>query len=195
MVCESSGEGESIKSCFATLGDWFCASYIKRFQNITQRQFAAVMSSIGYLLAIMASLAIVYAQSCETQTLSWLIFVIIGRLCSPAGRAQSDCEKARARAGRSTSVINLVPNCEPNGDYSQLQCHSNSTWCQCWKRKSTSLMNFGIELYLMNKICWAADGTPVSQPSRKTKKCDCIMHRHNVRSSGGPANPDGKTER
>jgi len=84
-------------------------------------------------------------------------------------RPQSDCEEARAKAQKSRSVINLVPNCEPNGDYSQLQCHSNSTWCQCWK----------------------TDGTPVSQPSRKTKKCDCIMARHNVRALGGPRNPDG----
>ncbi|XP_054153858.1 U24-ctenitoxin-Pn1a-like [Oppia nitens] len=89
----------------------------------------------------------------------------------------SDCQRARERAQRSTSVANLIPNCEPNGDYSNLQCHASATtsggrWCQCWK----------------------SDGTVVSQPSRQIRRCECLLEKHGLRSTtSGSSSASGGT--
>ncbi|CAG2174923.1 unnamed protein product, partial [Oppiella nova] len=36
--------------------------------------------------------------------------------------------------------------------------------------------------------CWKSDGTPVSQPSTQTRKCDCILHKNRVTNVGSPSN-------
>jgi len=82
----------------------------------------------------------------------------------------SECKIAREKAQKSNSPLKLIPNCEPSGEFSALQCHHNSKFCQCWK----------------------PDGTPVSQPSRKTKACECILQKHvaeNVNINGRPVPP------
>jgi len=94
--------------------------------------------------------------------ISFILFCMISTIYGQTNK-QTDCQRDRTRAlARDTnSKINLVPKCETNGDYSALQCHTNSTWCQCWTN----------------------NGLPVTQPSRKIKRCDCILHRETVRTT------------
>jgi hypothetical protein len=83
---------------------------------------------------------------------------------------KSECDLAREKALKSNIVGKLIPNCEPNGEYSALQCHYSSKFCQCWK----------------------PDGTPITQPSRKIKACECIRQKHAAENLRSPSFRGGK---
>jgi len=84
---------------------------------------------------------------------------------------KSECEKMREKAQKSNSKVNLIPNCELNGDFSGLQCHPENKFCQCW----------------------TPDGNIITSPSTKIKACDCFREKHKSdvlsSSNGRPVAP------
>ena len=84
---------------------------------------------------------------------------------------ESECQISKRRAEQSKVVGKLIPQCETNGDYSALQCHHGSTFCQCWRK----------------------DGTPITQPSRKIKNCDCIRKKDEAENIRNPSSGQSRS--
>uniref|UniRef100_T1DEL1 Ctenitoxinlike-Lyc-1 n=1 Tax=Lychas buchari TaxID=1330406 RepID=T1DEL1_9SCOR len=77
------------------------------------------------------------------------VFLVLVAVYS--AQEKSECEEHKEKAQKSSSPVKVVPNCESNGDYAGLQCHSEGRFCSCWRK----------------------DGTPITQPSTKIKSCEC----------------------
>lgn len=91
--------------------------------------------------------------------------------------AKSECEKKRDDAERlirsqernsNGGLAILVPSCNEDGSYAQLQCHHNSNFCQCWDR----------------------EGLPQTQPKKNLKKCSCMLDRAKQLKSIPPSRTD-----
>jgi len=88
-------------------------------------------------------------------SLVYLCFFCLTQCVFGQEREKSECEVAREKALKSNIVGKLVPNCEASGEYSTLQCHHSSKFCQCW----------------------TPDGSPITTPSRQTKSCECVSQK------------------
>ncbi|GIY42962.1 uncharacterized protein CEXT_752831 [Caerostris extrusa] len=97
------------------------------------------------------------------QLIFVVVFAVIAEL-SYAEREKSECEHHRERESASNAPLPLrmVPECESNGDYKQIQCFRDSKFCACWDKT----------------------GNPVTQPSGKIKSCDCMIKKHEAEKQG-----------
>ncbi|KAG8181835.1 hypothetical protein JTE90_003982 [Oedothorax gibbosus] len=77
-------------------------------------------------------------------------------------RPQSDCEKHRENAQKIPTIMKLIPKCKENGDYEELQCYEDSSFCVCYDKK----------------------GHPASPISSKIKECGCNLKRKQKIDSG-----------
>lgn len=75
--------------------------------------------------------------------------------------------RAQEKNGSGPLAI-LVPKCNADGTYAQLQCHSGSDFCQCWDK----------------------DGSPLTAPKNKLSKCTCLIDRAKQLKSIPPSQTD-----
>ncbi|WP_194835292.1 thyroglobulin type-1 repeat-containing protein [Nocardia sp. XZ_19_369] len=77
---------------------------------------------------------------------------------------QTDCQKdAVEERAEDSGRSRIIPRCDKNGDYEALQCDESSRFCQVWDPKT---------------------GVPLTQPSSKLKRADCILARHYAEERG-----------
>ncbi|KAG8181836.1 hypothetical protein JTE90_003983 [Oedothorax gibbosus] len=85
-------------------------------------------------------------------------FSVLFVLClAVAVRAQTQCEEHRERELKNDVSIKLIPKCNEDGDYEEMQCfQGDNPYC----------------------MCWHTDGTAITTPSKNLKTCACHNHRY-----------------
>uniref|UniRef100_A0A4Q8K4I8 U62-Liphistoxin-Lsp1b_1 n=1 Tax=Liphistius sp. SGP-2016 TaxID=1905180 RepID=A0A4Q8K4I8_9ARAC len=84
------------------------------------------------------------------------IFVILGLVI--ASEAGTDCQEAREKAKQSKFFLQMIPNCDEDGNYLPLQCYEHSKSCMCVK----------------------PDGSVVTPPDFHIRACKCILESKNA---------------
>ncbi|XP_015905116.1 U24-ctenitoxin-Pn1a [Parasteatoda tepidariorum] len=84
-----------------------------------------------------------------------LIAVASMVVCAALARSQSECEKRREEALKHETIMKLIPKCKENGDYEELQCYKDSTFC----------------------VCYTKDGRPASPNLSNLKECGCFLEK------------------